>query len=75
MEKYGIGAAKNDTFVKQVRYEISTDKSNKSIHLELSMPTCARNYKASFRENKLKTLVFNDWIRTFWACFHENVGL
>jgi hypothetical protein len=29
----------NDTFSEQVRYENSTDKSNESIHLELSMPT------------------------------------
>ncbi len=35
----------------------------------------ARNYRPSFRENKHKTLVFNDWIRAFWACFHENAGL
>ncbi len=37
--------------------------------------TCARNYRPSFRENKLKTLVFNDWLLAFWACFHENPGL
>jgi hypothetical protein len=36
---------------------------------------CARNYRHSFRENKAKTLVFNDRIRAFWACFHENAGL
>jgi hypothetical protein len=29
----------NDTLIDQVRYKISTDKSNKSIHLELSTPT------------------------------------
>ncbi len=39
IEKYGIGEAKNDTFIEQVRYEISTDKSNELIHLELSTPT------------------------------------
>ncbi len=33
------------------------------------------NYRHSFRENKPKTLVFYDWIRAFWACFHENEGL
>jgi hypothetical protein len=32
-------AAKNDTFIEQVRYENTTDKSNESIHLELSTPT------------------------------------
>ncbi len=36
---------------------------------------CAQNYRHSFRENKLNTLVFYDWIRAFWACFHENAGL
>jgi hypothetical protein len=36
---------------------------------------CAWNYRHSFRENKPKTLVFYDWIRAFWACFHENAGL
>ncbi len=45
IEKYGIGAAKNDTFIEQVRYEISTDKSNESIHLELSTPTYAKMYE------------------------------
>jgi hypothetical protein len=35
----------------------------------------ARNYRPSFRENKPKTLVFNDGIRAFWACFHEYAGL
>jgi hypothetical protein len=34
-----------------------------------------RNYRPSFRVNKPKTLVLNDWIRAFWACFHENAGL
>ncbi len=38
---YGIGAAKNDTLIEQVRYENSTDKSSESIHLELSTPTYA----------------------------------
>ncbi len=39
--------------------------------------TCARNYRPSCRENKpiTITLGFNDWIRAFWACFHENAGL
>jgi hypothetical protein len=37
--------------------------------------TCARNYRPSFRENKPKTLVFYDWIRAFWVCFHKNAGL
>ncbi len=32
----------------------------------------ARNYRPSFRENKPKTLFLNEWIRAFWACFHEN---
>jgi hypothetical protein len=32
----------------------------------------ARIYRASFRENKPKTLVFNYWKRAFWVCFHEN---
>jgi hypothetical protein len=41
--KYGIGAAKNDTFIKQVRYENTTDKGNESIHLELSTPTYAKS--------------------------------
>ncbi len=40
-KKNGIGAAKNDTFIEQLRYEILTDKSNESIHLELSTPTYA----------------------------------
>jgi hypothetical protein len=34
----------------------------------------ARNFRPSFRENKHKTFVFNDWIRAFWACFHEKAG-
>jgi hypothetical protein len=34
--------AKNDTFIKQVRYEILTDKSNESIHLQLPTPTYGR---------------------------------
>ncbi len=42
--------------------------------LKLTHP-CARNYRHSFRENKPKTLVFYDWIRAFWARFHENAGL
>ncbi len=29
----------NDTFIKQFCYENTTDKSNESIHLELSTPT------------------------------------
>ncbi len=36
---------------------------------------CAWNYRPSFCENKPKPLVYNDWIRAFWACFHENAGL
>ncbi len=35
----------------------------------------ARNYRHSCRENKPKTLVFYDWIRALWACFHKNAGL
>jgi hypothetical protein len=35
----------------------------------------AWNYRHGFRENKPKTHVFYDWIRAFWACFHENAGL
>ncbi len=31
----------NDTFIEQVRYEILTDKSNESKHLEFSTPTYA----------------------------------
>ena len=42
LKKYRIGAAKNDTFIEQVCYENSTDKSNESIHLELSTPTYAK---------------------------------
>jgi hypothetical protein len=34
--------AKNDTFIEQVRYENTTYKSNKSIHLELLTPTYAK---------------------------------
>jgi hypothetical protein len=33
---------KNDTFIEQVVTKITTDKSNESIHLELSTPTYAR---------------------------------
>jgi hypothetical protein len=40
-----------------------------------SCQACARNYRHSFRENKPKMLVFFDWIRAFWACFHGNAGL
>ncbi len=29
-------------------------------------------YRPSFRENKPKTLVLNDWKWWFWACFREN---
>ncbi len=36
---------------------------------------CPKLYRHSFCENKPKTLVFNDWIRALWACFHENAGL
>ncbi len=32
----------------------------------------ARIYGPSFRENKKKTLVFNDWKRAFLTCFREN---
>jgi hypothetical protein len=34
----------------------------------------ARNYIPSFRKNQPKTLIFNYWIRAFWACVHENAG-
>ncbi len=40
-----------------------------------AMEVRAWNYRPSFRENEPKTLVFNDWIRALWACFHENAGL
>ncbi len=33
---------------------------------------CARIYRLDFRENKPKTLVFNYWKRSFWACFRES---
>ncbi len=32
----------------------------------------ARFFRPSFRENKLKPLVFYDWKRAFWAYFREN---
>ncbi len=32
----------------------------------------ARIYRTSFRENKPKTLVFNDWKRACFECFREN---
>ncbi len=44
-------------------------------HWQLLVDASARNYRHNFRENKPKTLVFNDWIRAFWVCFHENAGL
>ncbi len=40
----------------------------KSLRLFVSI---ARIYRPSFRINKAKTLLFNDWKRVFWACFHE----
>ena len=47
----------NDTFIEQVRYEILTDKSNESIHLELSTPTYACSQKTPIGDNSQK------WIR------------
>ncbi len=35
-------------------------------------PCSVRIYRPTFRENKPKTLVFNDLKRSFWACFREN---
>ncbi len=40
----------------------------KSLRLFVSI---ARIYRPNFRINKAKTLIFNDWKRVFWACFHE----
>ncbi len=36
------------------------------------MMYCAGIYKSGFCENKPKTLVFNGWKRSLWACFREN---
>ncbi len=35
-------------------------------------PRSVRIYRHSFREHKLKTLVFHDCKRSVWACFREN---
>ncbi len=51
-----------------IRFFIYFAPSTRSKEREL----CARNYRPSLPENKPKTLVFNDWKRVFWACFHEN---
>ncbi len=32
----------------------------------------ARIFRPSFRDNKLKPLVFYDWKRAFWSCCREN---
>jgi hypothetical protein len=49
--------------------------SDSTVSEDVGIEPSARNYTPSFRENKPKTLVFNDWIRAFWTCLHENAGL
>ena len=48
-------AAKNDTFIEQVRYENTTDKSNESIHLELSTPTYDRGESPTLLQHLILT--------------------
>jgi hypothetical protein len=38
----------------------------------LHQQTGARIYRASFHENKPKTIFFSHTKRAFWACFREN---
>ncbi len=49
--KYGIWAAKNETFIEQVCYENTTDKSNEAIHLELSTHTYGHGVQGQICHN------------------------
>ncbi len=45
---------------------------HQSTVVTFTLLSCARIYRASFHENKPKTLIFSLRKRAFWACFCEN---